>query len=99
MQLETLAKKAELIKLVVDDEDTVREFNEPVEFWTYDRAPIEVYLKLHQAQMTGDVDTSIQIVKTLILDARGKRVMSEDQILPAQLLARCIGKIMEKLGN
>lgn len=99
MQLETLAKKAELIKLVVDDEDTVREFSEPVEFWTYDRAPIEVYLKLHQAQMTGDVDTSIQIVKTLILDARGKRVMSEDQILPAQLLARCIGKIMEKLGN
>ena len=99
MQLETLAKKAELIKLVVDDEDTVREFNEPVEFWTYDRAPIEVYLKLHQAQTTGDVDTSIQLVKTLILDARGKRVMSEDQILPAQLLARCIGKIMEKLGN
>lgn len=99
MKLETLAKKAELTKLVVDDAETVAEFNEPVEFWTYDRAPIEVYLKLHQAQMAGDVDTSVQIVKTLILDEKGKRIMNDDQILPAQLLARCIGKIMEKLGN
>lgn len=99
MKLETLAKKAELVKVSVDDEETVAEFNEPVEFWTYDRAPIEIYLKLHQAQATGDIDGSIQIVKTLILDEKGRRVMNDDQILPAQLLARCIGKIMEKLGN
>lgn len=99
MELNALSKKPELVKIVVDDEETITEYNEPVEFYMYDRSPIEIYLKLSLAQVQGDTDTAVSIIKTLVLNKDGKPVMTRETVLPARILAKCIAKVMEQLGN
>lgn len=99
MELNALSKKPELVKIVIDDEETINDYKEAVEFYMYDRSPIEVYLKLSQAQVGGDTDTAVAIIKTLVLTKEGKPVMTRDTVLPARVLAKAIAKVMEQLGN
>jgi hypothetical protein len=46
MKLAELAKKPQLIKVTITDEDIVTEFGEALEFWTWDRQPMDTFLKL-----------------------------------------------------
>ena len=98
MKLSSLTAKPQLIDVHIDDEETIKEFGEPIEFWTWDRQPMEVFMKL--ANATGN-DTSgiISIVRTLILDDIGKEILKDDELLPTHLLMKAIGKVTELLGK
>ena len=98
MKLKDLAKKPELIEIVLDDADTVKEFNEPITFHTWDRAPLDVFTKLASANQAS-AGEMVDIVRTLILDEKGNQVIKNDQMLPPALLIRAISKIVTKLGN
>jgi len=98
MKLNQLAAKPKLIPFILDDEDTVKEFGEPVEFYSYDRQPLEVFMKLASAQQQ-DMSSMIDIVRTLILDEEGKQILVGENMLPSTLLIRAIAKIVEKLGK
>ena len=98
MKLNQLAAKPKLIPFSLDDEETVKEFGEPVEFYSYDRQPLEVFMKLASAQQQ-DMSSMIDIVRTLILDEDGKQIISGENMLPSTLLIRAIAKIVEKLGK
>ena len=98
MKLNQLAAKPKLIPFTLDDEETVKEFGEPVEFYSYDRQPLEVFMKLASAQQQ-DMSSMIDIVRTLILDEDGKQIISGENMLPSTLLIRAIAKIVEKLGK
>ena len=98
MKINQLASKPQLIKLVIDDEDTVKEFGEPVEFWTLDRQPLETFMKLASASQ-ADPKQIIDIVRTLILDEEGKQVIQGEVILPTSVLLKIIKKIVETLGK
>jgi hypothetical protein len=98
MKLNQLAAKPKLIPFTLDDEDTVKEFGEPVEFYSYDRQPLEVFMKLASAQQQ-DMSSMIDIVRTLILDEQGKQIIAGENMLPSTLLIRAIAKIVEKLGK
>lgn len=45
MKLSQLAAKPQLVKVVLDDQDTLEQFGEALEFYTWDRQPMEVLLK------------------------------------------------------
>jgi len=98
MKMETLAKKPELTKIVLDDESIINEYKEPIEFWTYDRIPLETFTKLatiNQAN-TGEM---LNIVKDLILDETGHLIISKDRMLPPTILISAVHKIVATLGN
>ena len=98
MKLSQLAAKPQLIKLTVDDEATVKEFGEPVEFWTWDRQPLDTFMKLansDQANAGGMID----VVRTLILDENAKQIIGKDAMLPSTILIKVISKIVETLGK
>lgn len=98
MKLSQLAAKPQLIKVVIDDEDVIKEYGEPLEFHTWDRQPMEVFMKL--ANMTAaDTGNIIEIVKTLILDEKGKEILGKDNMLPTDLLMKAINKVTELLGK
>lgn len=98
MKLSQLASKPQLIKLVLDDEDVVKEHGEPIEFWTWDRQPLDTFMKL--ANSDGkDAGQMIDIVRTLILDEQGKQIISNENIIPSNILIRAIAKIVELLGK
>lgn len=98
MKLSQLAAKPQLITVVLDDEETVKELGEPLEFCTWDRQPLEVFMKLANANQ-NDMGSMIEIVKKLILDENGKEIISGDIMLPSQVLIKCIGKVVESLGK
>lgn len=98
MKLSQLAAKPQLIKLVLDDEELVKEHGEPIEFYTWDRQPLDTFMKL--ANSDGkDAAQMINIVRTLILDEEGKQIINDDTTLPSGVLIRAIAKIVETLGK
>jgi hypothetical protein len=98
MKLSQLTAKPQLIDIHIDDEDTIKEFGEPIEFWTWDRQPMDTFMKL--ANSTGnDIGNIIGIVRTLILDEKGKEILKGDEMLPTHVLMKAIGKVTELLGK
>lgn len=98
MDLTKLLAKPQLIKLTIDDEDIVTEFGEAIEFYTLDRQPLDKFLKLSNA-IGKDQDTVIACLKEMILDADGKQVLMGETLLPAKVMVKAMGKVMDALGN
>lgn len=98
MKLSQLTAKPQLIDVHIDDEDTIKEFGEPIEFWTWDRQPMDVFMKLAGAS-GSDTSNIISIVRTLILDEKGKEVLKDDAMLPTHILMKAIAKVTELLGK
>jgi hypothetical protein len=98
MKLSQLAAKPQLIMVSLDDAETIKEFDEAIEFYTWDRQPLDVFMKLANAQQQ-DIGQMIDIVRTMILDEAGKTIIEKDNMLPTALLLRAIQKIVEQLGK
>ena len=98
MKLSQLAAKPQLIKLVLDDEDTIKEHGEAIEFYTWDRQPLDTFMKLANSDH-GNAAAMIDVVRTLILDEAGKEIIQKDVMLPSTVLIKVISKIVETLGK
>ena len=98
MKLNQLAAKPQLTKFLLDDKDIVKEFGEPLEFYSYDRQPLDVFMRLANANQQ-DMGQMIDIVRTLILDEDGKKIITGDAMLPSKVLIACIAKIVDTLGK
>ena len=98
MKLSQIAKEPVLVEVKLDDKDIVKEFGEPLVFHTWDRQPMDVFMKL--ANATGnDASGIIGIVRTLILDEKGKEILKDEQMLPTHVLMKAIAKVTEILGK
>lgn len=98
MKITQLAKKPQLIEIKITDEQIVKEFGEPIEFYTYDRQPLDVFMKLATATQSGGSDV-INIVKDLILDENGNKVLIDDNALPISVMIKAVEVITEALGK
>jgi hypothetical protein len=98
MQLNKLASKPQLIKFTLDDADLVEQYGEPIEFWSWDRQPLDIFMRLASAS-TNNSSSMMEIVTKLILDEQGQQIITAENMLPSNVLIRVIGKITEKLGN
>ena len=98
MKLSQLTAKPQLIDVHIDDEDTIKEFGEAIEFWTWDRQPMDTFMKLANAS-GSDTSGIINIVRTLILDDKGKEILKDDAMLPTHVLMKAIAKVTELLGK
>ena len=98
MKLSQLTSKPQLIDVHIDDEDTIKEFGESIQFYTWDRQPMDVFMKL-AGSGTSDTANIISIVRTLILDEKGKEILKNDEMLPTHVLMKAIAKVTELLGK
>jgi hypothetical protein len=98
MKLSEVAKKPQLIEVTIDDEDIVAEFGEPLVFHTWDRQPMDTFLKL-AAIDPNNYASVIDAVKSLVLNEEGRAILSQDNSLPTKLMMRVIGKVVEGLGK
>jgi len=98
MKLSELAKKPQLVKVVISDEDIVAEHGEAIEFWTWDRQPMDTFLKLASLDQTNTVSV-IEAVRDLVLDESGARVITGENTLPTKVLMRVITAVVESLGK
>jgi hypothetical protein len=98
MKITQLAAKPQLIKMILDDEETVQDFGETIEFWIWDRQPIEKFVKLATLK-TDDFSQLITAVNEMVLDEDGKAVLVDGVTLPTNVMARLINKVVETLGK
>ena len=100
MNLSQIAAKPQLIKLTIDDADLITKYGngEPLDFWTWDRQPIETFMKIANSQ-TADTGTMINIVRTLILDEQGNEILRDGQSIPGALMIKAVSLIVELLGK
>lgn len=98
MKINQIASKPQLIKLTLDDEATVAELGESLEFWTWDRQPLDTFMQLASIRNDNPKEI-IEVVRSLILDDAGQQVVKGDIMLPTQILIRIIQKIVETLGK
>jgi hypothetical protein len=99
MKLSQLASKPQLIKITLDDETIVNIYGEAIEFYTWDRQPMEVFMNLANMSQSGPGSNIIDIIKTLILNDDGTPVISGDVMLPTDVLMAAITKLTATLGK
>lgn len=98
MKISQLASKPQLIKLVLDEPALIERHGEAIEFWTWDRQPLDVFMKIANVNV-ADQSSIIGIVKTLILDEDGKEVITEGVTIPTDVLISAIDNIVRLLGK
>jgi hypothetical protein len=98
MKLQQLKAKPQLIKLVLDDEDVVKQYGEPIEFWVYDRQPMDVFVRLATVK-PDNVGELFQLVNTMVLDETGNPIIATDETLPMDVMSKVIQKVVERLGK
>lgn len=98
MQLEQLAVQPKLTKLTISEPKIVEKYGEELEFYVYDRQKLDVFAKM--ASITEDNAMQYSTLLTdLILNDKGEPVMSEDKILPIDVLTEAIKLIGDMLGK
>ena len=98
MKLSELSKKPQLVVMALDDEETVKEYGEPIEFYTWDRQPMDLFMKMGSldSQNQGAI---IDVVKDLIMDEKGNKLIEGENTLPGKILMRVMTKVVEGLGK
>jgi hypothetical protein len=98
MKLSQLSAEPLLIELKLDDEDTIKQYGEPVTFWTYDRQPMDVFMKLANTD-TNNTANIVDVVKHLLLDEQGKEIITKKNVLPMPIMMKAVTKVTELLGK
>lgn len=98
MKLSKLAGKPQLVKITLDDEETVKAYGDSLEFWIYDRQDLDSFVKLATLD-AKNFDKLASEVNKLILDEDGTPVVKEGLALPADLMMKAIQKVIEILGK
>ena len=97
MQLKELAQKPKLELVTVDTPVIVEAYGEPLEFYMMDRQDLPTYLKL--AQIKDNQEEIFDIVKDIVLDDKGKRVLSDGELLPVDIMVPVLEAAIQRLGN
>ena len=98
MKLTQLAAKPKLIKMELNDDDITKEFGESLEFWIWDRQPLDKYVRL--AQMKSDnIGELVSAVNDMILDESGNAIVKDDMVLPTNVMTKVISKVVDTLGK
>jgi ubiquinone biosynthesis protein Coq4 len=99
MKLSQISKEPQLIELSIDDEDVVKEYGEPLSFFTWDRQPMDVFTRIANIGENGDMPVLLEIVKTLILDDEGNQILTDKNMLPTSILMKAMNKVTAQLGK
>jgi hypothetical protein len=99
MKLAELAKEPKLVKISIDDESMVKTYGEIIEFWVYDRVDMETFMKLANLEGGQDIKDIVVVMKDLILDEEGNKILNNGKILPNDIMIKAVEKTVAALGN
>jgi hypothetical protein len=100
MKLTEVASKPQLIKITLDEPEIIEQYGDELEFWTWDRQPLEKYLGLvGQDASMENMPALIEFAKDLILDESGNMVMAEGEVLPTLVMTLAVNKVVAQMGK
>lgn len=98
MKLSELAVKPQLVKITITNETIVEKYGEELEFFIYDRQPLDIFTKMADISAENSAEY-ITVLKDIILDEKGEPVCKDDMVLPIDVLTEAIKLIGEHLGK
>lgn len=98
MKLSEICAEPSLVEVTLDDKEIIEKYGEPVVFHTWDRQPMDVFMRLANMDQKNTAEL-INVVKTLILDENGKQLLTDKNMLPTNVLMKVISKVTEQLGK
>lgn len=98
LKLTQLAAEPQLVRIELDDEEIRTKYGDSLEFYVYDRQPIEQFVKLASVQ-GSDFGEMVKLVNTMVLDEEGKQVAKGKQVFPTDVMMKIINKVVETLGK
>ena len=100
MKLTEIATKPVLIKVLLEDEEIIDEYSEPLEFYVWDKQPITKFLKYAKtSQDAENYEELVDFCTELVLDEDGNPVITDGVVLPSSIMIKCINKVVEQLGK
>ncbi len=99
MNIKDFASKPELVEIVIDDPDLVKKYGEPITFHTYNIVRMSTYFDFFSARSNNEFAQLDKMMKSMILDKKGNKVLADDEDLPIDIAAAVINKIGEILGK
>ena len=97
--LKELARKPQLIEVVLDSEDIVEAYGDSINFWIYDQIDLNSYFEFFKSQGEGDGRAMEKILQSLVLNEQGKPMLDEGETFPIDLTVAMLGKVGEHLGK
>lgn len=98
MKLAQLAAKPELVKITIEDEETVDAFGESLDFWIYDRQDMQTFMKL--ANVSEDnMGEIVSVINSMVLDENGEQIIKDGKVLPTSVTLKVIEEVVTVLGN
>jgi len=98
MKLADLADKPKLVKVEVDSKEIIELYDEPLEFYTWDRQPIKNFVKLANAD-AENFELMMDTVSDLIFDEDGNKILDDGATLPNAVMIQVISRVVETLGK
>jgi hypothetical protein len=99
MDIKQLAKKPELVEVVLDDEAIVKEYGEPITFWMKDFVDINTYFEFFKSQSAKEGQEINALMRKIILTNQGLPALGEDEALPIDISIAALTKINDTLGK
>jgi hypothetical protein len=99
MDIKELAKKPELVEVVLDGEDIVKEYGESITFYMKDFVDINTYFDFFRSQNEKSGEELNKLMASLILNKEGKPVLAEGEGFPIDISIAALTKINETLGK
>lgn len=99
MDIKQLARKPQLVEIVIDDADIVTAYGEPVTFYMRDFVDINTYFEFFKSQGEKNGDNLTMILSQIILNKDGEPILGEGERLPIDISVAALTKINETLGK
>ena len=99
MDISKFAKKPELMKVEIDDEDIVKEYGDSITFYIYDNVDISTYFDFYKVQQEQDGVKLQALMRKIILKEDATPALAADEMLPMDLTLAALVKINENLGK
>lgn len=99
MDISKFAKKPELMKVEIDDEDIVKEYGDSITFYIYDNVDISTYFDFYKVQQEQDGIKLQALMRKIILKEDATPALAADEMLPMDLTLAALVKINENLGK
>ena len=86
------------MKITIEDEATVKEYGEAIEFYMYDRQDMNSFMKM--ASLTeNDIAGITEMVADLVLDEDGNKILVDGVSLPMTVMLKVVEAAVNSLGN
>jgi hypothetical protein len=99
MNLSELKTKAKLIELVIEDEDTIKEYGDKIVLYMNDSIDLQTYFDFYKYKKNDTLNDLVGVLRKIVRDEKGNLMFADDEMMPVLLISRIVGVIDEQLGK